>query len=111
MADTILVGIDDRDIPGMIDRLEARVRELLEANNCEVERRREAERHLLAMQAVVDAARKLHTVADELCTAIDRAADDIGGSRPTRDILANLGPATDVAENALAALDKLREGR
>lgn len=39
--------------------------------------------------------------ADELCIAVDRAADDIGGSRPTREILADLGPATDKAMSAM----------
>ena len=44
-----------------------------------------------------DALQRLVTVADELCDAVDNAADDIGGSRPVNDILAELGPAVDAA--------------
>ena len=39
--------------------------------------------------------------ADELCIAIDRAAENIGGSRSTGDILADLRPATDKAMRAV----------
>lgn len=46
--------------------------------------------------------RKLNAVAVELCDAVDRAEEDIGGSRPLNDILADLGPATDEADAVLA---------
>jgi hypothetical protein len=35
----------------------------------------------------------VYSFASELCDAIDRAEEDIGGSRPTKDIVADLGPA------------------
>lgn len=47
---------------------------------------------------------ELHRVADELCTAIDNSELDIGGSRPMNDILAELGPAVDVAKQALVTV-------
>lgn len=41
------------------------------------------------------ALRKVARLASELCTAVDNAEKDIGGSRRTTDILADLGPACD----------------
>lgn len=38
-------------------------------------------------------------LADELCTSVDCAAEDIGGCRPAMTILQELGPAVDVARN------------
>ena len=38
-------------------------------------------------------------LADELCVAVDLAADDIGGSRPINEILRDLGPAVDDAQD------------
>ena len=46
---------------------------------------------------------KLFAVAVELCDAVDRAAEDIGGSRVVSDILRDLGPACD-AYQAIRAL-------
>lgn len=43
------------------------------------------------------ALRKAARLASELCTAIDNGEKDIGGSRPVRDILAELGPTCDAA--------------
>lgn len=40
-------------------------------------------------------------LAGELCDAIDRAAEDIGGSRPVADILKDLGHAVDKTESLL----------
>lgn len=34
-------------------------------------------------------------LAGELCDAVDAEADDIGGHRPSREILGELGPAVD----------------
>jgi len=49
------------------------------------------------LTAELEAARKVVKFADELCVAVDKAAEDIGGSRPTLDILRDLGPAVDAA--------------
>lgn len=38
-------------------------------------------------------------LADELCTSVDCAGEDIGGCRPAMTILQELGPAVDVARN------------
>jgi hypothetical protein len=38
-------------------------------------------------------------LATELCVAVDRAEEDIGGSRPIPDILGEIGPLTDELEN------------
>lgn len=48
---------------------------------------------LARMRAELAAARKVIAIADEVCTAIDRASSDEGGSRPLKEILADLGPA------------------
>lgn len=47
------------------------------------------------------------TLSEELCTAIDLAEEDIGGARPIKDILGELGPAVDAA----AALRKKEKKR
>lgn len=57
--------------------------------------------HMLAGAIPVEDFKDVTRFADELCIAVDRAADDIGGSRPTREILADLGPATDKAMSAM----------
>lgn len=44
---------------------------------------------------------RLIAITDEYCTAVDNAADDIGGSRPLIDILGELGPAVDAAMDAM----------
>jgi hypothetical protein len=41
---------------------------------------------------------RIAELATELCVAVDRAAEDIGGSRPTLVILQELGPLTDKLE-------------
>lgn len=38
---------------------------------------------------------RVYELADELCTAIDCEAEDIGGQRGQMDIVRDLGPATD----------------
>ena len=43
----------------------------------------------------------VYTLADELTTAVDLAAEDIGGHRAVGDILQELGPAVDAARAAL----------
>ena len=57
--------------------------------------------HMLADVVPVEDFRDVIKYADELCVAVDRAAEDIGGSRPTREILADLGPATEKAMRAM----------
>lgn len=42
-------------------------------------------------------------LAEELCTAVDLAEEDIGGARPMKDILGELGPAVDRVEPILKA--------
>lgn len=41
---------------------------------------------------------KIAALATELCIAIDRSADDIGGSRSGLTILQEIGPLTDQLE-------------
>lgn len=41
---------------------------------------------------------KIAALATELCVAVDREAEDIGGSRPSLKILQDIGPLTDVLE-------------
>lgn len=63
--------------------------------------RERAERLIKAVRAATaEDFKDVTKFADELCVAVDRAAEDIGGSRPTREILADLGPATDKAMRA-----------
>jgi hypothetical protein len=50
----------------------------------------------------LEKARKAVRLAAELCTAIDLADDDIGGARPIKQILEELGPAIDAALARLA---------
>lgn len=75
--------------------------------DCEEDARR-AQRAVNALAGIADpaaaikAARELARLSSELCEAIDRADDDIGGSRPLKSILRELGPATD---SALALLN------
>ena len=54
------------------------------------------EQRLLECLNIVEAYRVV-TLADELCTAVDNAGEDIGGSRPIMEILQDLGPAVDAA--------------
>jgi hypothetical protein len=53
-------------------------------------------------KALFRALSKLNRVAVELCDAVDRAEEDIGGSRPLNDIIGDLGPATEEADDVLA---------
>lgn len=48
------------------------------------------------------AAKRVVAVADELCEAIDLAAEDIGGARPIKEILADLGSAVNAYETGSA---------
>lgn len=41
---------------------------------------------------------RLLTLASELCVAVDRESEDIGGSRRSLDILQEIGPLTDKLE-------------
>lgn len=41
---------------------------------------------------------KIAALATELCIAVDRGAEDIGGSRSTLTILQEIGPLTDTLE-------------
>lgn len=64
--------------------------------------RERAERLIKAAHAeATEHFKEVTRYADELCIAVDRAANDIGGSRRTGDILADLGPATDKAMRAV----------
>jgi hypothetical protein len=47
-------------------------------------------------------------LADELTNAIDLAEEDIGGARPIKTILGELGPAVDAAMPLIKRLKKLR---
>lgn len=47
----------------------------------------------LALNNELQAARKVVKIASELCAAIDLAEEDIGGARPIKAILKDLGPA------------------
>src|SRR5438128_9591364 len=51
---------------------------------------------------LADAARRENRVVDELLTAIENREADIGGSRPTAEIIGDLGPAYDALKEALA---------
>lgn len=42
---------------------------------------------------------KIAKLSTELCIAVDREAEDIGGSRPSVTIIQELGPLTDKWEN------------
>jgi len=44
--------------------------------------------------------RKVLKFSAELCSAVDLAEEDIGGSRSVREILADLGPAVDAASQS-----------
>lgn len=57
----------------------------------------EATAHLL-LATYLEPYAKEHALVDELCTAVDNAEADIGGSRPVRQILGELGPAWDAVE-------------
>lgn len=41
---------------------------------------------------------KIAALATELCIAVDRESEDIGGSRPSLQILQDIGPLTDTLE-------------
>jgi hypothetical protein len=51
---------------------------------------------------------KVAQLADELTNAIDLAEEDIGGARPVKDILGELGPAVDAALPLIKRLKKIR---
>jgi hypothetical protein len=44
--------------------------------------------------------RSVLRLARELCDAVDAAAEDIGGCRPTSQILSELGPAVDACSTS-----------
>lgn len=73
-----------------------RERDDLRVKNAELSRlfNEQTNRALLALSNFVSVLK----LADELCDAVDRAAEDIGGSRLVKDILAELGPAVDAAK-------------
>jgi hypothetical protein len=50
-----------------------------------------------ALKADLTRAQAVVKLADELCTAIESAEHDIGGSRSMRDIIGDLGPAVEEA--------------
>lgn len=50
---------------------------------------------------LLEALKGLHGVADRLCSAIERAEQDIGGETPEQ-VLKELGPETDKARAAIA---------
>lgn len=56
------------------------------------------------MLAVVEAAKHLHKLVDELCAAVDAAGLDIGGHRGSLTILHEIGPADDELGTALDRL-------
>lgn len=62
----------------------------------------------MTVRRVYPALFTLHAITDELCNAIDNGAEDIGGSRPIKEILSELGPAVDQASDALKFAMKLR---
>lgn len=45
-------------------------------------------------------------LSDELCTAVDCEAEDVGGQRTSGTILGELGPAVDQAKKLRTELDK-----
>lgn len=65
----------------------------------------EKERVMATSKVVVptkmDALMRVFELASELTNAVDMAAEDIGGHRPIKAILQELGPACDVAETAI----------
>lgn len=64
-------------------------------------RRKSAANLKIGASVVAERRKARHRVvalADELCNAIDLAEEDIGGARPIKDILAELGPAVDKAQ-------------
>lgn len=72
----------------------------------DVGRYRDMTEHARRLETALAVAEEVVRLSDELCTAIDNAAEDIGGSRRIGDILADLGPATDAA---LAQIEELRK--
>lgn len=62
-----------------------------------------------ALVDVAVAARVLHKLTSELCTSVDNAVEDIGGSRGALTILREIGPADDILRDALAALSAALE--
>ena len=55
------------------------------------------------VRELIEAAREEATLLDELLTAIENIAADIGGSRCTTEIIEDLGPANDALLDALRA--------
>lgn len=61
---------------------------------------REQQKRLIRRQSLLE---KIARLASELCTAVDREADDIGGSRPSLVILQEMGKLCDDLEGWGAA--------
>lgn len=80
--------------------MQERIRQLTEwydrQNGTPCEQIRHAQ-EVEALRAQVAALEKVLRLADELCTSVDCAAQDIGGQRKPATILAELGPAIDAA--------------
>lgn len=81
----------------------------LELNQrCEAEKlATEVELEPLTAAFEIIALRRIAHLAAEFCTAVDRAANDIGGSRTGKEILAELGPALDAAR--VRFFDQIRD--
>ncbi len=63
--------------------------------------------HARRLESALALAVKVVRLSNEFCNAIDAEDADIGGCRPSGDILADLGPATD---EAMCAIEKLKGG-
>lgn len=59
---------------------------------------RAAKRNVEIMRVRIEKLEKVHKLADELCTAIDLQAEDIGGSRNVLEIVRDLAAACDKAK-------------
>ncbi len=52
----------------------------------------------MASESRIEVLERIAALATELCVAVDRAEEDIGGSRSINDILGDIGPLTDAIE-------------
>lgn len=58
------------------------------------------------MKQALEAAKVEHRLVHELLTAIEAAAEDIGGCRPPSEIIKELGPAYERFQHCLIVLNK-----
>jgi hypothetical protein len=60
---------------------------------------RVAELEVRPVPEYMDLLEAVHKYAVELCNAVDAAEEDIGGHRPAKEILGDLGPATEAVDS------------